>query len=521
MNIHKKPLPLGISAFEELIGDGYVYIDKTKTMYELTKTGRRYFFSRPRRFGKSLLLSTFKEFFSGNKELFKDTWAGRESAHDWQEYPVLSFDLSGVDSASPARLESGLCMQLEAMGRKYGVDLSLGQYPVEKLRLLVETLAQRNKVVILVDEYDSPILKHVVTDRELAHKLRDVLNTFFTGIKSVNDLVRFVFFTGVSKFAKTSVFSGLNHLNDISLEPMAATLCGYTEEEVRTNLTPHIQDLGEAFNMPFETVMDEMRTWYNGYRFSRDPSKVYNPYSIFFYLDRKIRGNFWFGTATTKFLADIIMEKFEQFQALSSFNIHGESLGAFDIDKIPLANLLFQTGYLTIENYAPDTQTYKLAYPNNEVRESFEECLLGDFLSLDRTTIDLYQARLKTAIESQDIDAFCAVLQGLLSCIPYNLHIKKEAYYHTFFHIIGTLLGLDVQSEVATSVGRIDTIVQTKAAIFIFEFKLEKNPAEALAQIKAKRYYEPYLADNKKIYLIGLSFVFEEEKRLEYVWEQL
>lgn len=517
----KKPLPIGISSFRELIKSGCLYIDKTHIVHELiTSTSRRYFFSRPRRFGKSLLLSLFKEVFSGSSDLFSDTWLGQHSSYTWPVYPVIDLDLSRLDSSSVERLEAGLCQQLDAVAVRYGIDLSTKTFPVAKMTDLVVQLAQQEKVVFLVDEYDSPILKTMGSDRELSHRNREVLNQFFTAIKSVNEYMRFVFFTGVSKFAKTSVFSGLNHLSDVSLEPKVAALCGYTDEEVRNFLSSYLDEFAFVHAISAEAALLEMRTWYNGYRFSRDAVTVYNPYSIFFALERKLRENYWFETGTTKFLVDSITDKFEQFMRLESLEVKAGSLGAFEIEEVPLVNLLFQTGYLTIEKYSYETQRYALKYPNQEVKQAFDECLMSGFLRLERAAVDAYQLRLQRAITVRDIEGFCCILQELFSQIPYDLHIKKEAYYHTFLHIIGTLLGLDVQSEVHTSLGRIDLTLQTRDTIYLFELKLNKDPLEALNQIKTKRYYEKYEQLGKVIYLIGLAFTFET-KMLEHAWEQL
>ncbi len=502
-----KQLPIGVQTFEIMINDGFIYVDKTEHIHKIITKGRYYFLARPRRFGKSLLVSTLKEIFLGNKALFRDLWIYK-STYDWDEHPVIHLDFSQLAHKSPDALEVDLSWSLDSLGEDYDIDISSAPSIQTKLKKLVKSLAKKyrpSRVVILIDEYDYPILSHLHT-LEIAKKHQEILRSFYATIKSLDAYLDFVFLTGVSKFSRTSIFSGLNNLKDITNTLQGASLLGYTQQELEYYFKEHIDFLAKKQRVTIINILDQMRTWYNGYRFSREPINVYNPYSVLLYLDNGVIENYWFETGTPSFLINILRQKYESLRNIEQGKISVSSLGTFNIENMPLITLLFQTGYLTIKDYNPKTRKYSLNIPNKEVEISLEKSLLSAFTYKDEPDVESHIDRMKKALESNDIKQFCSNLQTLLAHIPYNLHIKQEKYYHSLFQLIGNMLGIDSNSEVATDKGRIDLTLITKKYVYLFEFKFNQSADKALKQIEHKKYYERYLELEKKIMLVGVSF---------------
>ena len=506
-----KKLPIDVSTFENLISEGYIYVDKSKHIYDLvTATSRYYFLSRPRRFGKSLLISTLKQLFIGNRAIFQDLWIDT-SDYSWQEHPVIDLDFSDLDVDTVEGLKSSLSWNLKIIADKYGVDISAAPSPGTKLKYLVQQLAKKNRVVILVDEYDFPLLQNL-DDQALAKKNRKVLKNFFSVLKSLDKHLRAIFITGVTKFSKTSIFSGLNNLNDITMKPIGATLLGYTDEEIQRDFKPYIERYATTHNSSVASVLEEMKTWYNGYRFSDKPKLVYNPYSVLYYLyDQRLR-NYWLASGTPTFLIELLSKQYASLDNLQQVELSAESLGLVEIEDIPIITLLFQTGYLTISDYDEKTSKYKLDYPNEEVRESFTKYLLAAFSQTNIQNVETTLSKLKHAIEANDIPLFCRVLQGLFAHIHYHLHIGEERYYHSMFQLLGSLISLDVQSEISTDKGRIDLVIKTDSHIYLFEVKLNSSPEKALNQINDKKYFEKYITDGREIILVGLSFNKDKDR---------
>jgi hypothetical protein len=308
MSQQNKPLPIDVATFEVMISDGYLYIDKTKYIYDLYKgKGRYYFLSRPRRFGKSLLISTLKELFSGNKKLFDGLWIST-SDWEWKQHPIIHLDFSKLAHETSVELKADLTRALERIGDAHNIDLSKAKTPSSKLQDLVEALAKKNKVAILIDEYDKPIIDHIA-NIPLAEKNRAILKSFYDVIKGLDEHLRAIFVTGVSKFSKTSIFSGINNLNDISQDPIAASLLGYTQDELEHYLTPYISAIAIGQKRTQQEILDEMKEWYNGYRFSEDLVRVYNPFSVLYYLAKKKRANYWFASGTPTFLMKLLKKK--------------------------------------------------------------------------------------------------------------------------------------------------------------------------------------------------------------------
>lgn len=514
-----KKLPRDVSSFPTMIQENYIYVDKTHTIYNLYATGDRFFFlSRPRRFGKSLLISLLKELFSGNKELFRDCWIGK-SDFTFTKHPIIHLDFSAIAHRSPDDLESSLRDWLDDIAREYGVELPQKKTLEDHFRALIKELATINKVVLLVDEYDHPLLKHIHS-LEIAEKNREILRSFYEVAKGLSGYFKSIFITGVTKFSKTSIFSGINNLIDITLHPESSELLGYTKNEIEHYFTATISDFAEKKGQSSSTILLEMKNWYNGYAFSRETEKkVYNPFSVLYYLKNQSRENYWFESGTPSFLITLLKTQYTDLQDIDTIELSKDSLGTFDIGNIPLITLLFQTGYLTIVGYNTNAETYKLDYPNLEVEESFKKYIVAALTRANPVVVDRSIKRITAALQQNDLEAFCRHLQILFAHIPYNLHVSQERYYHSLFQFMGTLIGIDMQSEVATDKGRIDLVAKTSKRIYLFEFKFNTDPAVALAQIERQKYYERYLHENKEIVLVGLSFN-RPEKQLVIEWKQ-
>ena len=500
-----KKLPVGIQSFAELITGQYAYIDKTQYIYKLITEGKPYFLSRPRRFGKSLLVSTLEALFLNKRHLFKGLWID-QSDWDWVEYPVIRLDMSTIDNRTPQSLEKALIRTLHKIGQKYQLVID-EETAAECLLSLINLLAPQGKVVVLIDEYDKPIVDRIDA-MDLAKQNRDVLRQFYGVLKSQDEFLKFVFLTGVTKFSKVSVFSELNNLEDISFTQSYATLLGYTTQEIQTNFTEQIELLSEDHNQPKQQIMSKLQSWYNGYQFARRGDAVYNPFSVLLLLKHREFLPYWFETGTPLFLMKLIKErKFDPID-FEELRVSAGTFSTFDIERIALLPLLYQTGYLTIKAYDPQLDVYQLGYPNLEVAQAFSESLLKHFAvnqeskSIHELTM-LSQSFQKEPWESNN---FFLNLNHLLSLIPYDLYIKQEKYYHSLFYLIFRLIGIKLNAEVHTQRGRMDIVLELKDRVFIFEFKLNQTGAKAIEQIINNGYADQYQGEGKKIYLVGVNF---------------
>jgi Predicted AAA-ATPase/PD-(D/E)XK nuclease superfamily len=506
-----KFLPRNISTFSTMITGNYIYVDKTQHIYNLYSTGDRYhFLSRPRRFGKTLLISTLKELFSNNKKFFEGLWIST-SNYEWIEYPVVHLDFALIEHQTPQQLSENIEWQLQLIAQQHTIDITSAPSAGSKLALLIITLAQRNKVAVLIDEYDYPLLTHL-HDTEVAKKMQSILKSFYGVLKGLDPYLHAIFMTGITKFSKTSIFSGINNLVDITLTYEGAQLLGYTREEIEHYFEPYLISLGKKKQHIQEYVIDTLQTWYNGYRFSKYPIKVYNPYSVLNYLKTEELINYWFESATPSFLVHLLKTQYHALQDIEGIELSRYSLGTFEVDNIPLIALLFQTGYLTIVDYDQTNDMFKLSYPNKEVSESFKIYLVTILAHTSLSMVETTISQMVTALKDNDIDTFCLSLQSLFANIPYHLHIEQERYFHSLFQFLGSLLGLSIQSEVATDKGRADIVITTQTHIYIFELKFKIDPDIALQQIEKLRYYERYLIMHKPIVLIGLAFNYEDKK---------
>ena len=535
MSAKPKDLPIGIQTFENLIQGNYIYVDKTKHLYELVKGEQGvYFLSRPRRFGKSLLVSTLSSIFKGDKELFKNLWI-YDSDYTWEKHPVIKLSMANSQVGEADTMETRIKIQLNYIAEEYGIELDLKPYVDIVFTDLIHKLHQKTgmKVVVLVDEYDGPIINHI-NDIPKANENRDLLRNFYKVLKEEDNFLRFVFITGVSKFAKVSIFSGLNNLSDLSMNEDFASLCGYTQSELESYFSEHLDKIVEKFkNRPQdlelekasevnkEQILAKTRFWYNGFRFTKDTVTVYNPFSILEFLKNKDFTGFWFATATPDFLIQAINSQEENIKDLDGMSIESFSLDTYSVDNLDLVPIFFHTGYLTIQDYRVKSSTsFQFTYPNFEVKQAF----LNSFLSfnlIDKSSKSANLERLAEYIQEGNISDFIEILKEFFLSLNYYDHIKKEKYYQGILYTILYLTGLKINSEEPTSTGRIDLVLKTDSEIYLFELKLNQSAKAALEQIHKKKYHEKYLSLNTKITLIGLNFNSEIKNIDEYLIESV
>jgi hypothetical protein len=503
-------LSLGLSTVSKIREEGCLYVDKTKAAYNLITKGYRYFLSRPRRFGKSLFVSTLDEILRGNKELFKDLWIA-QSDYTWRKHGVIILDLSTIEVVTADSLRTGICHILKGAAIHYKLDIEVHQTRVDiALKDVVHALHARfGRVALLIDEYDSPIFKSL-HDHEHAHNIRRALHDFFAGIKGLDAYINFVFITGVSAFAKAGLFSGMNNLDIITLEKEYADICGYTDEELDQYFAGYMEAWSVKENISYTELRAKIKEWYNGYHFGANTPSVYNPFSVMKAFAKQEFENFWFETATPRFLIDELSKEYRKkdvhiFDA-EHFQISKGSLGSFEIGTTPVETLMFQTGYLTITSYDKETSLYTLGYPNAEVRAATQHHILGLLTHIDVTSVEQIALLLRKAFRQKNIDEIVSLLKQLFVKVPYQLHTKDENFYHAVLQTLLDAIGLKPISEYAISHGRLDMVLEVPACIYIIEFKLNKSADAALAQIKDRKYYEAFLSRKKPIMLLGIAF---------------
>ncbi len=499
--------PIGIQNFSRIRSEGFLYIDKTMIIHQMITQGVAYFLSRPRRFGKSLLVSTLEALFLGKRELFSGLWID-SCDYKWKEYPVIRMDISKTVSSSPEALATSLQEIIKVNAEKYGIEGIERSFPSLSLSALVTELSKRGPVVILIDEYDKPLVHHL-EDMGVVAKNRDILRDFYTMIKALDEYLHFVFVTGVSKFSKVSLFSGMNNLLDISLNPIYSTLLGLTDEELRRDLHEEMRCVSEIRNKNEETNFKEVKQWYDGYLFSQSTAskRVYNPLSVFQFLQNAKLDNYWFTTATPTFAIELIKKQKYSVPDLEQGMIVGKEIETdHEVDIIDLPTLLFQTGYLTIDSYDEDSRTYCLKFPNEEVRRSFLEQLLFEFADRRPSEMHTILFKLLNHLKNKNLSGFFETFNALFFSVPCQIHLKQEAYYHSLIYLVLKALGFSVQSEVSTNNGRVDMVLKTDRYIFIFEFKIDSDAETALKQILDKGYYNQFKLESKEIILIGVNF---------------
>ena len=498
-----KKLPIGIQTFSDIIKNNYLYVDKTEKIFDLVKNPKGgYFLSRPRRFGKSLLISTLNEIFEGKTELFKGLWI-YDADYAWEKHPIVRIDFSKKKAEDRNDLKGFILYQLKNIAQKYGISLDRDQYD-EAFDELLTKLSGINKVVVLIDEYDKPIIENI-ENKELAIEFREVLKGFYTIIKACDEHIRFVLLTGVSKFSKAGVFSGLNNLEDISMDIRYSSLLGISGQEMETCFERHIDQFAKIEEITNAELVEKITYWYDGFCFSKSCTKVFNPFSVLLLFKKFDFSNYWFESATPSFLIKLIKEKRFDLSGLDGVNISESAFSSYEIENLKIIPILFQTGYLTISGYNKERMEYTLTYPNFEVKNSMTECLAEAYSFVERELVHGYAWKLIDALRDHDFELFFDTLRIFFAEIPYDLQIKKEKYYQTVFYLIFSLIGLKVEAEVKTNRGRIDAVIIDKN-IYIFEFKFNGDKDKALIQIKEKKYFEKYQGTDKEIYLLGVEF---------------
>lgn len=519
-----KNLPLGIQDFELLITGNHVYVDKTKLIYDLIKNPVGYYFlSRPRRFGKSLLVSTLDCIFEEKKELFKDLWLYENTDWQWEKHPVITIDFNKIDHSSPESLKKDILKTIHIIASKHDIKLSHKTILFCFMTLIIELKNKYNKnVVVLVDEYDKPIVNHLDKGKEelqIAMKNRDVLRKLFGPMKSpdVSSSLRFVLITGITNLMYLSIFGALYYkLNNLTLLGHYSTLLGYTQDELEDYFKKHIMELAEAMQCDTKKCKALLREWYNGYQFTKNPVKVYNPFSILSALFNKELRNYWFEISTPAFPVHIIKEKNYYVPDIEKLQLNELSFSTFYIESITIEALLFQTGYITITGYAD--YKYKLSYPNREVKKSFLNYLFNDFVEIPDSDIKSSFLLLHTYLKESNFKDFINTVNTILASIPYSqIAGKDEAYYHTVFYLILSASGVEVLTEVLTSRGRIDIAVFFDDKTFIIELKCNQDADLALQQIEEKGYAEKYRDKGKQIILMGINF--DTVKRVITEWK--
>ena len=513
-----KKLPIGIQTIEEIIDGGYVYVDKTASIFQLISDSKYYFLSKPRRFGKSLLISTLKAIFNGDKELFKDCQIyGLD--YKWEKHPIIHLDFTQILTKSAEDLKASLKRKLVKIAESYGKSIDTSSLQ-ESLTSLVEKLSENGQVVVLVDEYDKPLIDNL-TNLAVAEANRELLNSFFETLKGLDSHLRFIFVTGVSKFSQVSLFSGFNHLKDITIHPAYATLLGYTEEEVSQFFDDRIKKIASERNQSNTQVIAEMREWYNGYRFSWGQPTVYNPYSTLSFLDTGRTQSYWFRTGTPSFLIEQVKKLPQTIVQLSGVRAtESELLDIHTLSMMSLKALMWQTGYLTIQEYDQKNSLYQLDFPNKEVRKAFFDSLIQEFVGIESSSINLAALECKKELEHHDIKSFFRTINIFFAKIPYSLFNKgDEGTYQAIFLSLLEAMGIKVHAEEQTNVGRIDLLLEMAKIIYIFEFKIDKTADEALEQIGIKKYKEKFSKHNKEIATIGANF--SSKKRNVADWKAI
>ncbi|NIM14746.1 MAG: AAA family ATPase [Candidatus Aminicenantes bacterium] len=515
-----KNLPLGVQTFRDFSEKNYIYVDKTRQIHDLfARGGKYYFLSRPRRFGKSLLISTLAELFSGNKELFKGLWIYDKI--EWTQYPVILIDFSKIDYETPEKLKESIKEFLDNTAIFYGVTLNKKKSYKESFVELIEKLSAKGRVIILVDEYDKPIIEYVeAKEIDTAKKIRRVLKNFYGVIKASDAFLHFVFITGVSKFSRVSVFSDLNNLTDITLMDRFSTLLGYTEAELEHYFSPYMEQMVQKRGMSRSYLSETIHKWYNGYSWDGE-NFVYNPYSILNLFNANKFENYWFSTGTPTFLTRLIKSQKTDITEFENLPVKSYTFDSYDIENLEIPALLFQTGYLTVKKITVKgvKETFHLSYPNQEVRDSFLTHLFGELTQKKMNLSTRVLDRMREAVEADDMERFVQEIKALFASIPQPIFIDgKEAYYHSIIYLVLRLNGAEVRAEDPTNIGRIDAVVETEKKIYIMEFKMGSEQ-KALEQIKDKKYYEKYLGKGKEIVLMGIGIDPNERNIGNYLLE--
>ena len=525
MNNTMLKLPVGISSFEKIRKEGYLYIDKTEYIYQLIDRGIYYFLARPRRFGKSLLVSTLRCLFDGKKELFEGLWI--YDKWDWEKrYPVILVDFNEIKAEDKKTLEEDLIGILDTYRERYSLfrreRLSLPRLFKKVIVSLSDSFS--SEVVCLIDEYDRPIINHIGLggDRlKIAKDNREILKEFYGVLKEshVTDRTKFVLLTGVSKFSRVSVFSELNNLSDITMDRRYAEILGITEDELDRVFLPYLKRIAEEQGVSYKTAREKLKAYYNGYRFSRRDVLVYNPFSLLRCLDEYEFQSYWFETGTPTFLVNLIREKDYPITNMEHIRLKESVFSTYELENLSVNALLFQTGYLTIKDVRGEI--YTLSYPNTEVKKAFNEHILRLYTGQEEVTTIAEDIR--EGFEAGDIERVMELMKGIYGGIPYTLigGMGREGYYHSIFYSIIQSSGLSSISELLTAKGRVDMVIQLSGRVYIIEFKCNQSADIAIAQIREKGYADRFIGIGKEIVLVGINFSTEKRNIDEWKVEKL
>ena len=501
-----KAITSSVYNFEKLRQEGYLYVDKTEYIWKLINpAGESYFLSRPRRFGKSLTVSTLKAVFEGKKELFKGL-AIYDKPYDWKPYPVIHLSFGDYNPINDTieRIDAYLFDKIRMVAKSLAIDLPDAQDASSAFAKLIDIAAVKSNVVILVDEYDKLILDNILNPN--IKEIQSCLKGFYSVLKDRNDKERFLFVTGVSKFCHVSLFSDLNNLTDITMDARYATMFGYTQEELEANFADKISEI--ANGQDIDALKAKIKEWYNGFRFHKNAKTVYNPVSLAkFFESNGEFNNYWFSTGTPSFLMELAKQKNFDFESSLKEPVPQITFNAFEIDNIDPLTLLLQTGYVTIKGTEErfGETWYYLDFPNTEVTSAFSAYILNSYAGKTQTDGVRFVSEFATSLVKNDLKRLRKAMESFFAGIPYDVHKKQEATFQGIFFSVFRLLGVYIEAESETNDGRIDAVVQTPKAIYIFEFKLDNDPT-ALSQIKEKEYFKKYLLDNRDIYIIGVNF---------------
>ena len=514
--LEPRKYPVGIQVFSMIRNEHYLYVDKTEYVYRMTHANSKYMFlSRPRRFGKSLLTDTLQCYFEGRKELFEGL-AIEKLETEWTEYPVLHFDMSTAKNLNKEGLEGELNLKLKAYEKIYGHDEAEIEVNQRLQGLIERAYRQTGKeVVVLIDEYDAPLLDVMHEEEELP-KLRNVMRNFYSPLKACGKYLRYVFLTGITKFSQLSIFSELNNIENISMDTAYAVICGITEEEMRTQMDIDMELLADKLGTGKEEAMERLKENYDGYHFAWPSPDIYNPYSLLGALNKGKLESFWFGSGTPTYLIEML----NKYQVIPQA-IGGRQCEASDFDAptermTDITPLLYQSGYLTIKDYSPFSELYLLDIPNKEVRIGLMKSLLANYVKRPAELRTLV-GQMAERIHFDDMDGALRLMQTVLSTVPYCENTRYEGHYQQMLYLIFTLLGNFSDVEVRTPTGRVDVVMRTHSTLYIIELKLDKSAAEALRQIDLKQYPERFALCGLPIVKVGINF--DTERHTLESWE--
>ena len=512
----RKLYPIGIQTFSEIRTNDNLYIDKTAYIYRMANSDGKYFFlSRPRRFGKSLLVSTLLSYFGGRKELFKGL-AIDNLENEWAEYPVLHFDLSGGKHQEEDQLNRYLDFILKDNERRFGVECDAVDANVRLANLIASVYKKTGKqVVVLIDEYDAPLLDVVHQDERL-ESLRHLMRNFYSPLKQCEPMLRFVFLTGITKFSQLSIFSELNNITNISMDEAYAGICGITKEELLTQMSDDIDRLAEKLSITREVAIQQLKDNYDGYHFTYPSPDIFNPYSLLNCFSKEKIGAYWFGSGTPTFLIEM-MRKFgttpmdigeSEMADVSDFDAPTETMES-------IVPLLYQSGYVTIKDYDEDTNLYELGIPNKEIRIGLFKSLLPNYLTRSSQRGKVAIAQMSVLIKNGDIDGALELFRTFLATVPYCENTKYEGYFQQLMYVVFALLtDYRILVEQRTSKGRTDITLETQDSIYIMELKFGNTADEALAQINANHYADAFAMSNKKTIKVGIGFDVKDERNI-------